>query len=289
MRNNVNRAPSSVLTNGEFLNELDVSLIRIQRELYRYWCAHLAFLPGSDDCDPLQIVSNTDEDKVAIRIISEELTGRFDAPIIMEDTPTKALDHSSGFLIDPLDATHNVMAGFPFFTCSIAYIENGECIFGWVFDISRDVVYRATLNQGAFISTALGERKLITRRTEDLQRAMVSVFRGNCSSSKKVSRYLFENSGRVRLTGCSSLDICNIASGALDVFYDPTLKGREKLCDVAGSLLILSEAGGIYTTNTGDAFPSIFLNDSAITTKTPVVAVSNHILYENICKRLDSI
>ncbi|MBN1336390.1 MAG: inositol monophosphatase [Deltaproteobacteria bacterium] len=151
---------------------------------------------------------------------------------------------STCWIVDPLDGTTNFVHGFPAWSVSVAFLEDGHLEAGCVFDPLHDVAYTARRALGAFAdgepirvssTLALGEALLITGFPYD--------------SPDRAPFYLsfFEaflrRSQGVRRTGSAALDLALLASGRADGFWEFGLHAW----DVAAGALIVAEAGGLAT------------------------------------------
>ncbi len=144
------------------------------------------------------------------------------------------------WIVDPIDGTVNYAHGFPYFCASVALEVDGEVVVGVVFDANRNELFcgvkgrGATLN-GAPISVtstaAIGDALACTGFAYDVPTRLANL--------ELFSKVLPVVQG-VRRPGAGALDICYVACGRLDVFWELTLNPW----DVAAATLILREAGG---------------------------------------------
>jgi myo-inositol-1(or 4)-monophosphatase len=148
------------------------------------------------------------------------------------------------WVIDPLDGTTNYAHGYPAFCTSIALLEDGKPLVAGVFDPSRDETFLAEAGRGARLNgrtlsvsatRRLGESLLITGFPYD--RAERSHF------YVELFRDLMTRCHDIRRSGSAALDMCWIAAGRADGFWELGLSPW----DVAAGLLIVEEAGGRVT------------------------------------------
>ena len=158
------------------------------------------------------------------------------------------------FLIDPLDATHNAVIDFPFYSSSIAVFKNGELYIGWVFDISRNITYFALRNFGAFVKKGDKFTPINVNKTVNISEAVIGLIRPKSKEEYLSWMDILLRVNKYRCVSCSSLEICYVASGIYDSFIDLSKKGWQKDCDIAAALLILSEAGGFFSDLDGGKF-----------------------------------
>lgn len=157
------------------------------------------------------------------------------------------------WVFDPVDGTTNYAHGLPIFCSSLALEINGEPAVGAVYDPNRRELFTAERDQGAWlngvplhVSTAstLIDSLLCTGFHYDVHRdsgALVELF----GEFIKVSR-------AVRRLGSAAIDLCYVAAGRLDGFWEQKLHPW----DVAAGALIIQEAGGRVTDLAGAPYRS---------------------------------
>jgi len=153
------------------------------------------------------------------------------------------------WIIDPLDGTNNFAHNIPQFSISIAYARSGKIMAGAVYDPVRDEMFTACRSRGAL----LNKKPIRVSETPALQAAIVAtgfyydrgtVMRKTLSSIEK----LFEaNIHGIRRFGSAALDLCWVACGRFDAFFEYNLS----LWDFAAGILIIEEAGGYCTDQQG--------------------------------------
>lgn len=165
------------------------------------------------------------------------------------------------FIVDPLDGTTNFAHGFPVFAVSIAYEEGGEVVAGAVLDPVREELFTAEAGHGAHLNGV----PIRVSPTADLQRALLAT--GFPYSSEAMDRALdlfvriMRRVRAVRRAGSAALDLCCVAAGRLDAFWEETLRAW----DTAAGEVIVREAGGVVSDFDGGPF----------TNGGPNIAVSN--------------
>ena len=157
------------------------------------------------------------------------------------------------WVFDPVDGTTNYAHGLPIFCSSLALEIRGEPAVAAIYDPNRRELFTAERGQGAWlngaplrVSTAstLIDSLLCTGFPYSVQRdagALVELF----GEFLKVSR-------AVRRLGSAAIDLCYVAAGRLDGFWEQSLHPW----DVAAGALIIQEAGGRVTDLTGGPFSS---------------------------------
>ena len=148
------------------------------------------------------------------------------------------------WVIDPLDGTTNFAHGFPFYAVSIGVEENGELVVGVVYDPMRDELFTATAGGGAF----LNGRMLSVSRTPRLEAALIvtgfayDIRETPNNNLDHFVRFALKAQG-VRRTGSAALDLCYVAAGRFDGFWEVKLSAW----DMAGGAVVLKQAGGRIT------------------------------------------
>lgn len=145
------------------------------------------------------------------------------------------------WIIDPLDGTTNFAHGFPRFCVSIGVEHEGRVCVGAVYDPLLDELFHAVRGAGAW----LGARRLAVSNEPDFSRALVAtgfaydVHRNEADNLAQFARVLKAARG-VRRDGSAALDLCYVASGRLDAYWELKLHAW----DVAAGSLLVEEAGG---------------------------------------------
>ncbi len=155
------------------------------------------------------------------------------------------------WLIDPLDGTTNFAHGFPFFAVSLALEERGELVLGVVYLPHMDELFCATKGGGAF----LNQRPISVSRVEKIDEALVATgFPYDIHTKYRSVLDLFQKvivkAQGVRRPGSAAIDLCYVAAGRFDAFWEEGLKPW----DTAAGALIVREAGGRVTTYQGGPY-----------------------------------
>ncbi|NOX30024.1 MAG: inositol monophosphatase, partial [Actinobacteria bacterium] len=147
------------------------------------------------------------------------------------------------WIIDPLDGTVNFVYGFPQYAVSIGVRNNGIGVAAVVHDSANDVVYSAVLGGGAF---ADGKPLRVNNVDSTHVLLLATGFgydRDVRARQGQVLAEILPNVRDVRRAGSAALDMCHLAAGRVDGYYET----GPHSWDVAAGLLIVSEAGGIAT------------------------------------------
>ena len=148
------------------------------------------------------------------------------------------------WIIDPLDGTTNFAHGFPTYCVSIGLEYKEECVLGVVYDPTRDELFSATRGGGAWVN----DQPLHVSQTAQLDQALlVTGFAYNIRETQNnnldhFARFALQVQG-LRHTGSAALDLCYVAAGRFDGFWEVKLSPW----DMAAGVVILREAGGTVT------------------------------------------
>jgi len=169
--------------------------------------------------------------------------------ILAEERHSDTPRDSVCWIIDPLDGTTNFAHGYPAFAVSIGLEIDGEVEWGAVIDPLRKELYTARRGQGAFCNgvalhvsevAALGESLLATGFPYDIRTSEENNLANFCAFALRCHG--------IRRSGSAALDLCNVAAGRLDGFWESKLNPW----DCAAGYLLVREAGGRVTNYRGD-------------------------------------
>jgi myo-inositol-1(or 4)-monophosphatase len=194
----------------------------------------------------------TEVDRRSEAAIVEVISAAFPEHRILAEEGGEASRAGSPYrwYVDPLDGTTNFAHGFPMFCVSIGLEADGQMILGVVYDPLRRELFEAEAGQGAFLN---GERIHVSK-VADLQKALLVTgfpydHAGRQENLPYFSRFALESQG-VRRTGSAAIDLCYVAAGRIDGFWELDLRPW----DVAAGSLMVAEAGGKVTDFLGHPF-----------------------------------
>ncbi len=194
----------------------------------------------------------TEMDRLSERTIVQALLASFPDHGIMAEEGTM-VRNGSGYIwiIDPLDGTTNYAHGYPCFSVSIALEHADDIVVGVVYDPMRDELFSAQKGQGAYLNgTKIGVSGVDTL----IKSLLATGFPYDRKVSEKNNLNYFHDllmtSQEVRRDGSAALDLCYVASGRFDGFWELKLKPW----DVAAGSLIVHEAGGLVSDFSGTRF-----------------------------------
>jgi myo-inositol-1(or 4)-monophosphatase len=225
---------------------------------------------------PTDVVTEMDRRSEAV-CVQEILTGRPDDAILAEEGGQIGTGASGvRWVIDPLDGTVNYLYGLPDWAVSIAAEVEGRIVAGVVHLPRRGETFTATLGGGAWLASGLEGAPVRLRVRPDavLPEALVGTGFGYVAARRKVQgetvAALLPQVRDIRRGGSASVDLCSVAAGRLDAYYERGLN----YWDYAAGALIAAEAGAAVGGLSGPigqsmaiaATPALFAELSAVLT-----------------------
>ena len=187
-------------------------------------------------------------EKAIIDIIKQDHPGHF---ILSEESGEIVMDSEYKWIIDPIDGTVNFANGIPICCVSIGLEKAGSMILGAVYNPIMNEMFFAQKGYGA----SLNDKKiLVSEKTEVIKSCLVTGFPYTYAETKNSPLQVFERFIRsgvpVRRLGSAAIDLCWVAAGRFDGFYEHKLQAW----DSAAGFLIVEEAGGKVTDFEGNYF-----------------------------------
>lgn len=147
------------------------------------------------------------------------------------------------WVLDPIDGTVNFVYGIPAYAVSVAAQVDGVSVAGAVADVVAGRVYSAGVGLGAHLIDETGTRVLRCSPVDDLSMALLGTGFGYCMRRRAIQAGLLAHMlpvvRDVRRIGSAALDLCMVAAGQLDAYYEHGLQ----IWDCAAGALIAAEAG----------------------------------------------
>ena len=194
---------------------------------------------------PIDVVTEMDiaAEKLITDLISEH---RPDDGFLGEEGASTEGTSGIRWVIDPLDGTVNYLYGLPTWAVSIAAEQDGETVVGVVAAPMRGETYYAVRGEGAWATGAWdGERGLACRPAPPLEQALVSTGFNYVTEVRvhqaEVAHRLIPLLRDIRRSGSAAVDLCDVAAGRLDGYYERGLNAW----DLAAGDLIAREAGAL--------------------------------------------
>ncbi|MGA2505145.1 MAG: inositol monophosphatase family protein [Anaerolineales bacterium] len=187
----------------------------------------------------------TEVDRQSEKLLLGEIQSHFPGHQIVSEeaglVPGRIADQ---WFVDPLDGTVNYAHGIPIFCVSIAYAHEGGVTLGVIYDPMRDELFSAERGQGAWCNGT----KIQVSSVKDIRRSLLVT--GFPYDAWTTEHDNLDNFGRfaritqgVRRLGSAALDLCYVAAGRFDGYWELTLNPW----DLAAGGLIASEAGAVVT------------------------------------------
>jgi myo-inositol-1(or 4)-monophosphatase len=197
----------------------------------------------------------TEADLASERHIKDLISSHFPTHrILAEESGASADTETPGdycWIIDPLDGTTNFSHGFPCYAVSLGVEHRGVMVAGVIYDPTRNEMFAAEQGAGATLN---GERLRVSD-IDHLERALlVTGFPYDVRERMDVYlpawRKFLERAQGVRRLGAAAIDMCAIAAGRMDGFWELGLHAW----DTAAGWIIIEEAGGLVTKMDGSPF-----------------------------------
>lgn len=191
----------------------------------------------------------TKTDKKIERLISKILLSTFPHyGVIGEEGTQHPNDKDSFWILDPLDGTTNFTRRFPWFCISLALVKRGELVLGVVYNPVLEELFIAEKGSGASLN---GTNITVSRRAQIEDAVLCSGFyydtwKRETHNLTKWSSAIQYSLG-VRCDGSAALDLCSVACGRYDGYWEQGLS----VWDVAAGALIVIEAKGIVSDYSG--------------------------------------
>jgi len=200
-----------------------------------------------------------------------------DYKFVGEETSQKLNFKDKCLIVDPIDGTTNFVHRFPFVGISVGVYENLNPVAAAVYNPILDELYYAEIGKGAFLN---GNRIFVSSQSKIENSLLATGFPyGFVEKNKrdilvKLEKILSRTRG-VRRAGAASLDLCYVACGIFEGYYE----GGLKPWDVAAGILIVNEAGGKISNIFGDEF----------TFEDEYIVASNKIIHNELIEVLSGI
>ncbi len=196
----------------------------------------------------LVTIADIESEKAIIEIIRQHFP---EHAILAEESGALAGHSNARWIIDPLDGTTNFAHNLGIYAVSIAYAQDDDILLGIVLNPTSGELFTAIRGEGARLNDHPIHASATPRVTDSL---LVTGFPYNVHTiadtlMPRFSRCLSKAQG-IRRLGSAALDLCFVACGRFDGFWEENLKPW----DIAAGMLIAQEAGGSVTDFNGRPF-----------------------------------
>lgn len=211
---------------------------------------------GDFQVDKKGTIDLVTEVDIAVEMMFRELVSeRFpDHQVLAEELGgSPSVPHGPCWVFDPIDGTTNYAHGIPIFCATVALEIDGVAEVAAVFDPTRQELFTAERDNGAY----LNGRPIHVSRTASLVDAVVVTgfpydVHGRVDDIVGLFGAFVGRARAVRRLGSAAIDLCYVAAGRMDGFWESDLKPW----DIAGGALIVAEAGGQISDLDGTPFSS---------------------------------
>ena len=193
----------------------------------------------------------TQADRASEKLIVERIRRQWpDHDLLGEEGSRTEQGSDYHWYIDPLDGTTNFAHGYPVFCVSLGLDFKGERIAGVIYDPSRDEMFAAAQGSGA----QLNGRPIHVSKTARLAESLIATGFPSHKRHKNPNIHFYHQltlrSHGVRRAGSAALDLCYVACGRYDAFWEFNLNSW----DTAAGVLLVQEAGGTVSNFSGGPF-----------------------------------
>ena len=197
-----------------------------------------------------------------------------DHTILAEETGQDTNVSDYLWIIDPLDGTTNFVHGYPSFAISIGLFYKNEPLVAVVVEMPNMRMYTAIKGQGAWCEG----KNINCSDTKSLERSLLVTGFGyehgeNWDNNMNLFKQFTDDTQGVRRLGAAAVDICHVAKGVADGFWEYDLKPW----DTAAGILIAKEAGCMVTDLSGNQFD---INDNNI-------LITNGHIHQNMVNNIE--
>ena len=221
------------------------------------------------DSDPVTEVDHRSE-RAILKVLSRQHPND---PVVREESGGELPDGGRVWLVDPIDGTTNFIRGFPWVGVSVALWINDAPAVGVVIDVTTGDEYSAVAGRGTWLNGS----QIRVSRTQNLEESLiVTGFPYDRTERTEICKTRFREvlaaAQGIRRLGAASLDLCMVACGKLDGYWEEDLSPW----DMGAGVLMVTEAGGAVTDQTG----------KPVGTRTPFVAASNGAIHKDFLRTL---
>ena len=171
--------------------------------------------------------------------------------IIAEESGSTNNESEYQWIIDPLDGTTNFVHGYPSFGISIGVMHNDKYICGIVKELPANYTYSAIKGKGCFCD----DKQIHVSDVNSLDQSLLVTGFGyehgeKWSTNMKLFKQFTDVTQGVRRLGAAAIDMCHVASGKVDGYWEFDIKPW----DTSAGVLIIQEAGGNVTKFDGNKY-----------------------------------
>lgn len=219
----------------------------------------------------------TEYDVAIEKHLSKSLHQAFPDFEIIGEESTKEITHpKKAIYIDPIDGTTNFIHSLPFCAISVGIWEDGKPIAGVVYNPVLDECFSAERGRGAF----LNGKQIYVSKQRDFQQSLIATGFPYTKVKKgedykwvlRTMANLLPITRDIRRTGSAAIDLCYVACGKFEAYYECNLKPW----DVAAGILIVEEALGKISNEKGEEY----------TLENHIIASSNALVHSDLLSHI---
>ncbi|MFA9372643.1 MAG: inositol monophosphatase family protein [Poseidonibacter sp.] len=221
----------------------------------------------------------TQYDLAIENFLKEKFENEFkDFNVIAEESDNTSKIFSNSIIVDPIDGTTNFVNKVPHTAISVGVYKDKKPFIGIVYNPILNQLFYAIANEGAYCN----DEKIEVSDENDFQKALLSTgfpySSGSCEDDlndvMKKMKNVLPKCQDIRRLGSAALDLCYVANGTYEGFYEMNLKAW----DVSAGLIILQEAGGKVSNIDGNEY-KLFENK--------YIVASNNKIHKDLIKTLN--
>jgi len=200
----------------------------------------------------IDLVTNADieSEELIVRSIQNKFPNH---TIVTEESYLEEKNSDFRWIIDPLDGTTNFVHNLPIFAVSIALQYKNNTVLGVVYNPAADKLFHASDGNGSY----LNNKKISISSSKTLSDSLIVtgfpyLHDDKWDLSFSIFKDFYSKTQGVRRLGAAALDLCFVAMGRFEVFYEFNLKPW----DICAGAIIAEEAGAKVTDWDGSKYPS---------------------------------
>lgn len=166
------------------------------------------------------------------------------AHFFAEEQERNVMEPGYNWVIDPIDGTTNFMRGYRHSAISVGLVRDGEAVLGVVYNPYTDEVFHGVKGGGAYINDVPVQVSALPMDQALVVFGSSPYYREKADETFDTVKRIFLSCGDIRRSGSAALDLCYVAAGRCDGFFEAVLSPW----DYAAASVIITEAGGFIGT-----------------------------------------
>ncbi len=204
------------------------------------------------DNDIQNIVTNADFE--ISNFLTKEISREFPNEIIYsEENSNVNIENGSYWSIDPIDGTSSFSRKIPHFAVVLTYVENGSPLIGAIYNPKTNELFSFEAKKGAFLNGKPVKVSSVTNLSQAYSFIRIGRDQSQWDWGISFYKFLLSHANKTYSFGSSSLDICFVGSGRIEICIYGTLT----TIDIAGALGFVKEAGGMIVDKDGNEITTL--------------------------------